>query len=61
MGIDFHDYTISRLDKADIVLVFIVDKSLGEKADRTSRIDLEGDFVRIEVETALNKERVLPS
>lgn len=55
-GIDFREHIFSNLDKATIVLVFIGDKWLGERPDGTRRIDLENDFVRLEVEAALKSK-----
>lgn len=56
IGTDFREHIVKQLDNASIVLVFIGDRWVGEEPDGTRRIDLEGDFVRIEVEMALAKK-----
>src|SRR4051812_33687877 len=52
-GVDFRKHIIKELSECDVLLVIIGPRWFGE--GKHQRIHDEGDFVRIEVETALQR------
>jgi hypothetical protein len=56
LGVDFRDYLSNAIASASVVLVVMGDRWVGYDAQTgMRRIDREDDFVRIEVEAALNR------
>lgn len=62
LGYDFHDELDKRLSECEVMLVIIGPRWLDAKDDENRRrIAAENDFVRLEIETALNRNiRVIP-
>ena len=54
-GVDFREHIAQTLDRAKVVLVIIGPEWVGQKSRKLRRIDDPGDFVRIEVATALQR------
>lgn len=52
-GVDFREYIKRTIARSDLVIAMIGPNWLGEKADRSRRIDDETDFVRLEIAYAL--------
>jgi hypothetical protein len=60
-GSDFRDVIDAALAKSDLLIVLIEEGWVGARANGTSRITDEGDFVRYEVASALKQgTRILP-
>jgi hypothetical protein len=55
-GVDFRRHFQRVLDEADTLVVIIGPKWLGAARGKRSRIDEPGDPVRVEIESALQKE-----
>jgi hypothetical protein len=59
-GVDFHKHISQMLDSSDIVLAIVGPKWVGPRANQ-SRLANAADPVRVEIETALRKDRpVIP-
>ena len=57
MGIDFHDYLNRKVGEAEILLALIADRWLSSiDDDGKRRLDNPNDFVRIEIEAALDRK-----
>jgi hypothetical protein len=57
LGVDFRTHIDSKIAECDIVLVIIGRRWLTASNDRgVRRLDLSGDFVRLEVEAALRRD-----
>src|SRR5437588_8885827 len=54
-GIDFREHIKEALQQSDILVVVIGPRWMGVSEARETRINDETDFVRIEVETALQR------
>lgn len=54
-GVDFREHIAQTLDRAKVVLVVIGPEWVGQKSRKVRRIDDPGDFVRIEVSSALQR------
>jgi hypothetical protein len=59
LGVDFRDHLKSAIEKSSIVLVVIGEKWLGNSTNNVRRIDMPSDFVRIEVESALDMNKIV--
>lgn len=55
-GVDFREYIQERVDRCDVLLVVIGDGWLGEDGSGMQRLKNPSDYVRIEIETALNRD-----
>jgi hypothetical protein len=58
-GVDFEEHIQRSIEAADVVLVLIGDNWLDRDASGRRRIDEPGDFVRLEVAAALEREKTL--
>ena len=63
LGVNFKDFIADKIDRANLILAIIGKNWLGELGDGQRRIDSEKDFVRLEIEYAINSSidnRIIP-